>query len=420
MDVRSLLFGSTIRVALTVVLGLGVVAGGAVVTGVVGVPSVASMDNDFGEITDDTTAVNTEIVVHNPNPLGVRLGDTTVNYSVLMNDVTMATGSKSGFDIDTGNTTIHLTTYLQNNRIPDWWVTHIRNGESTSLVVNADVHSGLLGRTFNYQTGGQTISTDIISQFNSSETRAVDSGSVLVDDPLFYVNRTNASWGDVSSAETPIDMEFLVYNPKDTPLGVSKIGYNITMNNISVGSGELDRGVVVPPHESKVVNAQTAIRNQRLDEWWVSHLRNDQVTNLTIDFYAVIDPPVAGAGEMRIPLRGLTYNRTIETNIFQDGDENDSSNGASNDTTTTTSDRGDSTTTTDTSDGTATSGDTTTDGGTTTGDGATTGGETTTSGTTTDDGGILAVSQGSTFMSEEGGVSSMARSTQSPGRVLHA
>ncbi|MEE6209842.1 LEA type 2 family protein [Salarchaeum sp. III] len=414
MDVRSLLFGSTVRIALTVVLGLGIVAGGAVVTGVVGVPSVASMDNDFGEVTDDVTAVNTELVVHNPNPLGVRLGDTTMNYSVLMNDVTMATGSKSGFDIDTGNTSINLTTYLQNDRIPDWWVTHIRNGETTSLVVNADVHSGLLGRTFNYQTGGQTISTDIISQFNSSETRAVDSGSVLVEDPLFYVNRTNASWGGVSSAETPIDMEFLVHNPKDTPLGVSKIGYNITMNNISVGEGELDKGVVVPPHESKEVDARTGIRNQRLDEWWVSHLRNDQVTNLTIDFYAVIEPPVEGAGEMRIPLRGLTYTRTIETNIFQDGDEDTSANDTSNGTDTTTG------TTTGTTTSSGTTEETTTDG-TTAGTTDTTTTESgTTGGTTTDDGGILAVSQGSTFMSEEGTVSGMARSTQSPGRVLHA
>ncbi|GAA0658917.1 LEA type 2 family protein [Salarchaeum japonicum] len=418
MDVRSLLFGSTIRVALTVVLGLGVVAGGAVVTGVVGVPSVASMDNGFGEVTNDTTAVNTELVVHNPNPIGIRLGDTTVNYSVLMNDVTVATGSKSGFDIDTGNTSINLTTYLQNDRIPDWWVTHIRNEETTSLVVNADVHSGLLGRTFNYQTGGQTISTDIISQFNSSETRAVNSGSVLVDDPLFYVNRTNASWGEVSSAETPIDMEFLVHNPKDAPLGVSKIGYNITMNDISVGSGELDKGVVVPPHASKEVEATTAIRNQRLDEWWVSHLRNDQVTNLTIDFYAVIEPPVEGASAMRIPLRDLTYTRTIETNIFRDDPGNDTSDDA----TTTTSDD------TTTSDGTTTAG-TTTEDGTTTDDGGvldgdttttTSDGGTTTAGTTTEDDGILSVSQGGTFMSEEARVSSMARSTQSPGRVLRA
>ncbi|QDX41378.1 LEA type 2 family protein [Salarchaeum sp. JOR-1] len=412
MDVRSLLFGSTIRIALTVVLGVGVVAGGAVVTGVVGVPSVASMDNDFGAVTSETTAVNTELVVHNPNPIGVRLGDTTVSYSVVMNDVTMATGSESGFDIDTGNTSLNLTTYLRNDRIPDWWVTHIRNDETTSLVVNADIHSGLLGRTFNYQTGGQTVSTDIISQFNSSETRAVDSGSVLVDDPLFYVNRTNASWGAVSSAETPIDMEFLVYNPKDVPLGVSKIGYAITMNNVSMGSGELDNGVVVPPHTATEVDATTAIRNQRLDEWWVSHLRNDQVTTLTIDFYAVIEPPVEGAGEMRIPLRGLTYTRTIETTIFQDAGESGASNDASNGTETTP----ETTTSNDTTEGTSTDGTTAgTADATTTESGTETGGE-----TTTDDGGLLSVSHGSTFMSEEDSVSRMARSTQSPGRVLRA
>lgn len=381
MDVRSLLFGSILRIAVTAVLGIGVVAGGAVVTGLVGVPGIAAMDNDFGDVNETVTPVNTELVVHNPNPIGVRLGYLTVNYSVEMNDVTMATGTKSGIAIDTGNTTLHLTTFLQNERIPDWWMTHIRNGERTTLVVNADIHSGLLGRTVHYQTGGQTITTDLISQFNSTADRPVDSGIAVVSDPLFWINRTSATWGEVTTQHTPLGVEFLVHNPKDGPLGVSKIGYNITMNGIPVGSGELRKGVFVPSHSSTVVNARMLIQNQRLDEWWVSHLKNDQITELRIDFYAVIEPPVSGADEIRVPIPGLTYTHTIETGIFQDpGNETATDDGTGD---------GEQTTTTGGST-TATTGDTTTT--------PTTSGETTTDDTTTtEDDGIFAISRGVTF-----------------------
>jgi len=392
MDVRALLFGSAIRTVLTVVVGIGVLAGGAVVTGVVGVPGVAGMNNDFGQVNDSVTPVHTSLVVNNPNPIGIRLGGMTVNYSVNMNGVRMATGSKSGIDVGTGNTTINLTTYLENDRIPKWWVTHIENDEQTSLVVDADIHSGLLGRTVHYETGGQTISTDIISQFNSTETREVNSGYSSISDPLFYINRTSASWGKVTDAETPIGMDFLVYNPQAGPITMSSIGYNITMNNISVGNGELEKSVVIPSHRSKTVSARTLIDNDRLDDWWVSHLKHNQTTHLRIDFYAVVEPPVPGVDDVRVPLDGLTYTRTIQTHIFQDGNETADANTNSSGTDTTT------TSGTTTTAGTTTTGETTattTSGGTTA---TTTTSETTTSGeNTTTDGGLLAISQGDTF-----------------------
>ncbi len=384
MDVRALLFGSTIRVAVTVVAGLGLVVGGAFFAGFLGVPSVERIDNRFGEVNDTHTEIETDLVIHNPNPVGVRLGDTSVNYTVAMNDVQMASGDKHGVGIGTGNSTVNLTTYLHNERIPAWWVSHVRGGEHTSLTVSATVQPGFVGQSATFQPAAETIETDLLGQFNSSEDRPVNADMPLVEDPVLVIERTNASWGNVTDEQTPIDLEFGVYNPKTSPVVVSNVGYNITMNDVPVGAGETEDGQTIPGKTSRVVETPTVIDNENLDEWWVTHVENDQTTELRIDFYAEIEPP--GSSEtIRVPLDDLTYTQTIETDMFGNkGDSGgDTGDDASGNATTTTSDG----TTSDdtTSDGSTTSG-TTTDGTTT--DGTTADGGTTTSsdGTTTDDG----------------------------------
>ncbi len=390
MDVRALLFGSTLRIVVTVVAGLALAVGGAFFAGALGVPSVEQVDNRFGAVNDTRTEIETDVVVHNPNPVGVRLGETSVNYTVSMNDVEMAQGSKDGVGIGAGNSTVNLTTDLRNERIPPWWVSHVRNGERTDLSVTATAHSGLVGRSATFQAADRTIETDLIGQFNSSEDRPVNADMALVDDPVAIIRQTNASWGTVTEEETPIELEFGVYNPKASPLVVSNIGYNITMNGVPVGDGETAETESIPGKTYRVVETPTAIDNQNLDEWWVTHVENDQTTELRIDFYAEIEPP--GSSEtIRVPLEGLTYTRTIETDMFGTKGETNASAGGDTDGSETTTESGttseESTTDGTTSDG--TTDETTTEDSTTTEESSTTEDSTTTGGETTTDDGLL-------------------------------
>lgn len=116
------------------------------------------------------------------------------------------------------------------------------------------------------------------------------------------------------------------------------------------------------------------IRNDALDEWWVSHLERNQRTQLRLDFAAVLD---RRGTTVRIPLDSLSYEETVEPDIF--GNRNASANSGGNGTVTAT------TTPTAPSDGTGTDTATTapTDAGSTERSG------TTAEGTTTNDGGIL-------------------------------
>jgi LEA14-like dessication related protein len=313
MRVRSTLFGSRRRVAAVVLVAFVLVAGAAVALGVFGTPSVTGVENRFGGVNETATVVESNLTVTNPNPFGASAGGLTTDYVVEMNDIRMAQGTKTGVSLPAGQSDLPFTTLLANERIPAWWVSHIRGGEQTTLTVAADVHSSTVGASFDAPQVTRSVDTDLLSQFNSTEPRPVDADSALVSDPVLYVNETRASWGTVANETTELDLAFVVYNPKPYPVGMTQIGYDVSMNDVTLGEGRSQREVIIPPGETRTVETTTRIRNGNLDEWWVTHIERNQVSELRIDFSARLD---LRATTVEVPLSALTYTKTVETDIF--------------------------------------------------------------------------------------------------------
>lgn len=379
-----------LKVGVAVVTVLAGAVGGAYLLGVVGAPSVVGVENRFGEVTEERSVVESDLTIHNPNPVGVSLGGVTVTHAVSMNGLPMASGTREGIEVGTGNTTLSFTTAMNNSKIPAWWVSHVRGGEHTDLRVNADVHSSLVGRTVAAPGVTRDVDTNVVGGFRSDERRPVNASSPLVTDPVAYVERTDAEWGAVDEETTEVEMTLYVHNPKSYPLVLSEVGYDVSMNGIAVGDGSAARTTTVPPGETVPVEATTAIRTQRLDEWWMSHLRANQTTEVRTRFSLVVDLSAAGGGERRVPLDA--FERTVETDLFGNeasagGESAGTADGAneSDRTTATPDDGGDATRTTTGTSTTGPSGSdrTATDTATTTG---------TPGGTTTDDG-LLAVAR---------------------------
>jgi len=314
------LFSSKRRIALVATVALVAAIGGAVAVGVFGVPGVAGIDNTFGGVTEETTVVETDLVVSNPNPIGVGADGVAVNYTVSMNSIGMARGNRTGITIGTGNSTLDLETEIRNDAIPPWWTSHIRNDERTTIEVDATVTSSRLGRSAGLSRS-HGIETDLIGAFNSEETRPVNADSPLTDDPVLYVNETRSEWGAVSESETPIEMEFDLYNPNLEPYVVTRLGYTIAMNGVELGKGETRDEHVIGPYSTETVPLTTTIRNERLDEWWVTHLDEGtyghQVSELRIEFHAIVELPTGE--EIAVPLEELTYEETVTTDIFDEG-----------------------------------------------------------------------------------------------------
>jgi LEA14-like dessication related protein len=376
IDIRDLLFSTRRRAVLALCLLVFGAVGAAVAAGVLGVPSVSGVDNRFAGVNDTTTTIESTIHVENPNPLGVTLGGVTLDYAAEMNEIRMAEGRKRGVAIRAGESNVTLTTHMKNEKIPAWWVSHVRGGEHTDLTVHARVRSRTAGQGFDAPTITRDVDTDVISQFNSTETRAIRSERPLAPDPIVYVNETSARWGPVTDERTPIRIAFVVYNPNSAPIAVSELGYDVSMNAIAVGNGTTEREYVVPPKSTRTLRTTVYIENGNLDEWWVSHLERNQITDLRIDFHAKLD--VGSGGTVRVPLDPLTYERTIETDIF--GTKGDASDRDASATSTPTADSagsgGDSTTTDADGSTTDDAGSTTDDAGSTTDD----------AGSTTEDG----------------------------------
>ena len=314
MDIRALAFGTRRRSVAVGIVGVVGVVGAAVALGWIGAPSVAATQNTFADVNETTTTVDTSLTVRNPNPLAVRLGGVSVDYTVSMNDIGLARGEKRGVAVGTGNTTLRFESYIRNEHIPAWWTSHVRNGEETTVSVAADVTSGTLGRTVHVVPVTRTVTTNISDQFNSTADRPVNASLPLVSDPVLVVDETRAHWGTVTNESTPLETSFVIHNPKPVPVAIGGIGYDVTMNDVAVGSGETENTVVIPPGGTRTVRAETVIDTERIDEWWVTHLQRNQTTDVAIDFYARLS--IDGAEDVRVPLRALTYQKTIETDIF--------------------------------------------------------------------------------------------------------
>jgi len=74
--------------------------------------------------------------------------------------------------VGTGNSTLGLETQLRNEEIPPWWVSHVRNGERTTLDIDATATSGRLGRSVDFSRSRG--SDGSARRLNSDETRPVN------------------------------------------------------------------------------------------------------------------------------------------------------------------------------------------------------------------------------------------------------
>lgn len=306
----------TLRIAGALLLAALVALAGAYAAGVVGVPSVEAVDAEFGDVNETHTEVHAAVAVENPNPIGA---DVSARYAVAMNDVEVAAG-EDDLTLPAGRSTERVTVSLRNDRIPEWWATHVENGEETEVTIDATIGSDALGLSTG-RTEERTVETDLLATLESTETRPVNADLPGVDDPVLYVNRTEAEWGDVDAEGTELELRAAVYNPQPFDVPVSELGYEIGLNGVVVGEGTTGDEYRLRAGEVTTVEATTRIENERLDEWWVTHVENDETSTLRVAFEARV--PLGGT-TVTVPLDALAREGTVETDVFGDGGGNDS------------------------------------------------------------------------------------------------
>ena len=277
-------------------------------------PTIEGVESHVVGVNATTTLVETHLTVSNPNPVGFRLGETTVNHTVWMNGVEMGTGTERGLRIGRGTTDVTLRTAVDNRKIPTWWVRHVESGERSRVETDLRVSVPVFGRVAtDHETS--TVRTNVTERLNSSSPRPVNTSLPLLPNPVLVVDRTRATWGTVTHNATPLDTRITVENPTSVPLALARLEYTVTMNGVIVGNGTTDRGTTLPPGEHRTIRSEAVIRNARLDDWWVTHVRRGQRTDLRVAFVGVFTLP--NGDTVRMPLRGFDYTATIRTHVFE-------------------------------------------------------------------------------------------------------
>ena len=350
---------------------IGVVIGGFVglllvlyLLGIIGAPAAGLEDRgDWGEVTDERTEVVTTVWVANPNPIGVALGNTVAaEYDIVLNDVLLAEGTKSDIEVPKGNSTTELRTDIINDRLSQWWVAFVRADETVALDVNAtmrvntlvtashDVHKertmlnestpviDALSASVNETSGTYTesVSASDVGDDLIGDTGLGDTDTVTVG---YEVQRGWATWGEVTEEETTVVFHMQVHNPGDVPVPAAPdgIGVSIDMNDVrtfEAESGQLSAGSagadeVIAPGETKEVTYRVTMDNDKVDEWFTSHVREDagpgeEATAVSAQFQVVFDNP-ANDGSFRFPGDSpVTYDCSFQTAILVD-DQNSSS-----------------------------------------------------------------------------------------------
>jgi LEA14-like dessication related protein/PKD repeat protein len=365
--------GVIVLVIVIVIAGIGA----AFFTGVLGTPSAGLEDRgDWGNVSEEQTEVVTTVWVDNPNPIGVSVSDSVeVSYQLYLNDVNLANGEKSGLSIPAGNNTVQISTYIQNQDIPPWWVAFIQNNETIPIRADASADvGGTVSISVDFPTQEQTILTEetpiitslseVASGTEGTYTKNVfeqefrdktglESSSLIServtgqDGELtvgYEIQDGWAEWGEVTEDTTTVYFHFQIHNPGDVRVlaAPSNVGVDVEMNDLEMFSaqandtslqnsgdfseGDVLGGRVLEPGETEEAVYAVEMNNENIDDWFKSHVRQGEQTSIRteaklvfsvqdVEFAVPADSPVSYTCELQTDI--LVDDQDTETNCGQ-------------------------------------------------------------------------------------------------------
>lgn len=252
----------------------------------VGNPEIRGINFNWGKVTSSETEIVTNILVYNPNPVSLPLKD--VQSDVYMSNIKMGTASALSAEIKpSSESTIILSTKLENGRIPEWWVSHIKSGEKSTMNIDGYTVFDLKITEFKYPIKlSSPIQTDILAGLSSATPQKISVG------PVTLRIGSKSRWGEVNEDYTEIITLATIYNGNLIPIPVTKFESLVTMNEIKLAETSSNVEAIIQPKSEKTLTLVTKLDNKMLDEFWVSHIKNDEKTKVNIVFQSVIE--VAG------------------------------------------------------------------------------------------------------------------------------
>jgi LEA14-like dessication related protein len=294
------------------------VVGGAIAGGVVevGRPSVDQVTTEWGTVDADETEIEATVEVNNPNPVGVPaiLG---VEYTLNMNDVTVAEGTKEGVGVSSGSNDIDFEAEIDNDEVSDWWVSHVNNGEKTSVDISATVNSPVYSKQFDVKS--QTVQTDFLSNLegNGGQTMTAAGRQVAV------TKKTEVKWGKADAETTPVEVSVTVKNTASESVSIRRLGYSVKFNDVTLGQGTAPESYTLSPGEQQTLTFTLQLDTEKVEDWWPTHVKaadgtEAEQTRVRTSARATVE--VNGRTD-RVRLDSMTTESYFKTDIVVDRDE---------------------------------------------------------------------------------------------------
>lgn len=258
----------------------------------VGKTQLKEINSKWGKVTESTTEIITTVKVYNPNPFPLPLKD--ILTEVYINGIKMGEGSALSAHIEPNSeSTVIITTYVDNSKIPQWWRSHITNGEESTVSIRGYMVFDL--RFIDFKVPFEITNrfkTDILSGFCTNVPERVDGFPVTVES-------VKAMWGVVTDSQTEIVALAKVRNEDVVPIVVSGYHYTIEMDGVKVADGYENSPVTVKPKSKTTLKFSLRLNNSFIREWWVTHIANGEKTKIRVAIKPTIE---VGGRDVEVPV----------------------------------------------------------------------------------------------------------------------
>jgi len=289
-------------------------------------------EGEWGAVGEERTEVVTTVWIDNPNPVVAAAGTpVTVEYGVAMNGVTLAEGER-GLSLQQGNQTREITVALRNDRLQEWWVEYVRSDETVTTDIEATARGGVGPARDSFTIERET--THLANEtpmIDAVEGAVSDLEGSYVDgegDPLAEVREVTATWGPADADTTTVRVRATVHNAGDEPLPAAAfedLAATVRANDVvlvdvdrrAVALADVDTEETIAPGETRTVTFRVPMDTDRVDDWFRSHVRNGERTDLSVRVQATVEDPATGR-VVTVPRGDATYDCAFQTAILVD------------------------------------------------------------------------------------------------------
>lgn len=296
-------------------------------------PSFGIIDKgDWGNVSEETIEVKSKAWINNPNPVGLSVGFIDLKYEAEANNMSIASGNVKDVTLGTGNNTKTFETSLNQGKIPDFWVSHLKNGEKSKIAVPITVETPV--KSFSIVAFTKTIETDLTEKIENNldsmegtyEGPGVEksrNGITAEVRPELEVREIKASWGNISPQTTETNIDIKIHNPNAYAVPTPSFAGNATLNNITVAEWSanavplttLAENGMIAPGETENLRFKVGLQNEKMDEWLETHVRRQEYTEADIKARMIFE---FNNDKYNVPAGGLKCQFNVQTAILVD------------------------------------------------------------------------------------------------------